>query len=109
MYPPNYLLKNRKVIIYIAIVISLVGGFVPIGRVLSIQRTFALFPFFVMGYYSVDYDIRNIINRIPLPVALSVIFLTFISLFLYFNKDITRFLVNTDPYSSTALLNRCPA
>lgn len=33
-----------------SIAISLLGGFVPIGGALSVQRTLSLFPFFVIGH-----------------------------------------------------------
>lgn len=46
---PNRLL-NGKLIMLFAIIISLVGGFIPVDKVLSLQRTLTFLPFFIWGY-----------------------------------------------------------
>lgn len=43
-------------IIVIACGISLLSGFIPLGRELSFQRTFAFFPYFLLGYYAKRLD-----------------------------------------------------
>jgi fucose 4-O-acetylase-like acetyltransferase len=48
---PEKILKHKKLILISAFCISILAGFLPYGKVLSIQRTLALMPFFFLGYY----------------------------------------------------------
>ena len=48
---PDKILKHKKLIIISTFCISILTGFLPFDRVLSIQRTFSLMPFFFLGYY----------------------------------------------------------
>lgn len=49
---PKKLLNNPFLYLLIAISISILCGIIiPHGRILSIQRTFNFFPFFLLGYY----------------------------------------------------------
>lgn len=48
---PDKILKHKKLIIISAFCISILAGFLPFNRVLSLQRTLALMPFFFLGYY----------------------------------------------------------
>lgn len=50
----------------------MLAGFVPFGRTMSFQRTFAFYPLFVLGYYLKDwYDkLRNIPKLVPVAVVL---------------------------------------
>lgn len=47
---PNKLLSHKKALVLLAFVISLVAGYLPFDRFLSIQRTLAFLPFFCLGY-----------------------------------------------------------
>ena len=47
---PNKILNNTKLIITSTFIISLLAGFLPFDRFLSLQRTFSFLPFFFMGY-----------------------------------------------------------
>ncbi len=80
-------LHCRKIVVA-SFGISLLAGFIPIGEEFSIQRTLSFLPFFVMGYYSVDFDIRKTINRIPVVVPIVVFIVSFGILYkLHLNLD----------------------
>ncbi len=66
--PEGFVIYKKRVLV-ISFIISLASGFVPVGYTLSIQRTLALLPFFVMGYYSVDFDVKERIGRVPIAIA----------------------------------------
>lgn len=48
---PSKILKNTKFVVITVFVIGIIAGFLPFGRILSIQRTLSFLPFFFMGYY----------------------------------------------------------
>lgn len=47
---PDKILQNTKLIIAASFAISILAGFLPLTRFLSLQRTLAFLPFFCMGY-----------------------------------------------------------
>jgi len=60
------LFKKSPLLLIVAFIIGTLFGFVNIhGRVLSIQRTFALFPFFLAGYF-IDYKVIEKFTKKPL-------------------------------------------
>ena len=62
-------LKEKKLLhLGIVLTLSLLMGFVPLGREMSFQRTFAFYPLFVLGSYLRDYyeRLRNIPKVIPI-------------------------------------------
>ena len=70
--PPKWL-QQRKTILILSICISLLGGYIPIGYHMSIHRAMCFLPFFVMGYYSTDIDLRKYINKIPSYIAVGIL------------------------------------
>lgn len=48
---PDKILNHTKMIIFGTFCISILAGFLPFNRFLSLQRTLAFMPFFFMGYY----------------------------------------------------------
>lgn len=48
---PDKLLKHTKLILFATFCISILAGFLPFNRFLSIQRTLSFMPFFFLGYY----------------------------------------------------------
>lgn len=52
LFPHKYRTHNASKLIAIAFVASILSGFIPLGRELSFQRTFAFYPFFILGYYA---------------------------------------------------------
>ena len=51
---PDKLLNNTKLIICIAFCISIIAGYLPFDRFLSLQRTLSFMPFFFLGYFMKD-------------------------------------------------------
>lgn len=54
---PNKLLSHKKALVFLAVVISLVAGYLPFDRFLSLQRTLAFLPFFLLGYFMKGKDL----------------------------------------------------
>lgn len=48
---PDKILNNAKLIMICTFCVSILAGFLPFDRFLSIQRTLAYMPFFFLGYY----------------------------------------------------------
>ena len=48
---PDKLLRHKKLILTCTFCISILAGFLPFDRFLSLQRTLAFMPFFFLGYY----------------------------------------------------------
>lgn len=48
---PDRILKHTKLVLVTTFSISILAGFLPFDRFLSLQRTLALMPFFFLGYY----------------------------------------------------------
>ena len=48
---PDRILNNAKLILIVTFCISILAGFLPFSRFLSIQRTLSFMPFFFLGYY----------------------------------------------------------
>lgn len=57
----------------VAFVISIVCGFIPLGRELSFQRTFAFFPYFLLGYYAKRFDGYALLKRVKVQYALMIV------------------------------------
>ena len=93
---PDKILRQRKLILIGAFCISILAGFLPFDRVLSIQRTLALMPFFFLGYYMKG---RNLC----LPdkyKALCVLFLIVIFAILLFYPHRINYLYFATPYKN---------
>lgn len=50
-FSPKFLLDSPVVYLSIAVVISILCGLIPHGRIMSIQRTLNFYPFFLLGFY----------------------------------------------------------
>lgn len=73
--------QHPKKVIVASFCISIFAGFIPFNP-LAIQESMSFLPFFVMGYFSVDYNIKEIINKIHIFYPL--LFLCVIFVILYF-------------------------
>lgn len=63
---PDKILKNAKLILIVTFCISILAGFLPFNRFLSIQRTLSFMPFFFLGYYMKDKNIYLLDRYKPL-------------------------------------------
>lgn len=91
---PDKILKHTKIVIISTFCISILAGFLPIDRALSLQRTLSFMPFFFLGYY-----MRG--NNLYLPdkyKPFSIIFLMVIFVILFFFPHRMRYLLHAHPY-----------
>lgn len=95
---PKRWLQNRKIVLASTFFISLIAGFIPIGPQFVVQRTLTFLPFFAMGYYSIYYDIRKYINKIPIILSFAVLICSWCLFYFLFNKDLSFMLLGTFPY-----------
>lgn len=89
---PGRLLERPELMLTASVAVSLVGGFVPVGHEFSLQRTLALLPFFMAGYYSNRTDFRNVLRRIPAPLPV-VILPTVFLLLLHFGDEVPTYML----------------
>lgn len=84
-------------LLYISVVGGAVVGFIPIGNEMSLQRTFAFFPFFVAGICVRNYDFMNKIKTFNNYWALFLIMLSVV-VFLFLKSDMRWLLCANVPY-----------
>jgi fucose 4-O-acetylase-like acetyltransferase len=82
-------LRFRFLLIILSLIISILAGFIPISRPFSIQTALAFMPFFVIGYFSVDINIRKYINMVPWGISFIIFFSAFLLLYFIFNRDLS--------------------
>ena len=90
---PKRWLQHQKYMIIASLAICLLGGFIPVGPHFVVQRTLSSLPFFVLGYYSINYNITKYIDKIPVIATIIVLVLTFAFLYFMLNRNL-NFVVN---------------
>lgn len=86
-FTPEKILRDNPIrIILICFLISLLGGFIPVNHQFSIQRTMTYLPFFFMGYYAKNIDVKKYIGKFPPLLAIGVLFSVFLIIFFVFNR-----------------------
>lgn len=100
--PERFLRQNPKRVILACIFISLFGGFIPVGGILSLQRTMTYLPFFFLGYYAKNIEVKAIIAKIPLLLAVGVTLACFLVYYLLLNCNISFILCGKTPYCAVA-------
>jgi len=75
---PSKLLSNTYLIMSISLLISILGGFIQVSSLLSLQRLFTFMPFFFLGYYAKEYGWLKKAYQLKwyylfLPIALIII------------------------------------
>lgn len=101
---PERWILYRKSTITLSLIISILIGFVPIHSLFGIQSTLALLPFFVIGYYSVEIDIRNYISKIPRMFAIGILLVFFCFFYFILNTNLS-FVSGCHPYWTGDLLH----
>ena len=87
---PEKILNNNPIsVLMICFLIGLISGFIPVGAEFSIQRALAFLPFFFLGYYSMNIDIKKYVNKIPISIAIIVILIVFLLLYFFLNMNIS--------------------
>ena len=84
----QWIQQHRRKIVLASFGISMMAGFIPVGDAFSVQRALSFLPFFVMGYYSVDFDIKEKCKKIPVAISLLIFIVIFGILYrLHMNLD----------------------
>ncbi|MBE5961962.1 MAG: hypothetical protein E7256_11390 [Lachnospiraceae bacterium] len=102
----KYLVKI-KYILPISVFMSLAAGMVPVlGKNFSLQRTFALFPMFLLGYYCKEEHV-NKLRAIPKKITVSIL-CVFAAGFYIFNHQYQltyALLMNAESYHAVGVSN----
>lgn len=93
---PDKILKHKRLILITTFCISILAGYLPFDRVLSLQRTFALMPFFFLGYYMRGKELYLPDKYKPL----CIVFLFIILAVLFFYPHRITYLLYATPYKS---------
>ena len=93
---PDKVLRHKKLILISTFFISVLAGYLPFVRFLSIQRTLSLMPFFFLGYFMKG-------KNLYLPdkyKLLCIVFLFVILAILFFYPHRIGYLLYATPYKS---------
>lgn len=85
LMPKRCLNKHPKTIIIISFIIALFWGFIPIG---CFEKLLSFFPYFILGYYSYQINIKERIKKIPLLISVIGIMSIFIFIYYAINYNI---------------------
>lgn len=95
-YMPKKCLDRHSIIILTSsLVLGLLWGFLPQN---NFEKIVSFFPYFLMGYYSVRIDIKGIIKKIPLTIALLGISFIFAVIYFAINYRIGYVIYYVDSY-----------
>lgn len=71
-FMPENVIKYPIRIMLSCIFISLFGGFVPVNGEFALQQTMTYLPFFFMGYYAKNIELKKYLAKIPFWVAFAL-------------------------------------
>lgn len=80
-----------KYILPISFILGILVGFIPYGSILSFSRTIVFLPFFLLGYYTDIYKIKNIFNKANFSICVLGILIFIIISYFIVNKDILNY------------------
>lgn len=105
--PRKYLANYTATILFLSVTIAILWGFMPTN---NFQKLISFFPYFIMGYYSVQLDIKETIKKIPFIFSVIGLLCIFITIYFTVNYNIGYILYYeisyywTDPYVSPEIL-----
>ena len=104
-FSPKYLLNRPFLYLGFATGITICFGLLPYGRILSIQRTFSFYPFFLLGYFMHQGTIKQKLwpNLLSYLVIMATILLIVFDLYPTNSKV---FLRGADQYSMSDIPNK---
>lgn len=94
---PDKILRHKKIIIIGAFCLSIFSGFLPLGKILSIQRTLTLTPFFFLGYSMKNKNIYIHDKYKPYSIVFLIVILTAL---LFIPHSTTDGFYPSKPYAS---------
>ena len=101
-FMPERILREKSTgIILISFLISLLGGFIPINTQFAIQETICFLPFFLMGYYANNIQVKQYVAKIPPWLALGVLVSAFLIIYFRFNYNLNFILLGHKSYWSS--------
>ena len=100
--PEKFLRQNSAIIVSSCFFISLLGGFIPVGNMLALQRTMCFLPFFFMGYYAKNIELKKYVSKIPVLLAVGVLLSFCLIYYHYINYDIRFISYGWSSYLSVA-------
>ena len=77
-FTPTSIRNNYTVLILFSIILCLAGGWIPIDSQLSFQRTFAFFPYFIVGYIAGNNNLEIKVNKGKFFILFFLIFIGFL-------------------------------
>lgn len=98
--PEKWMMEHRGHLLSASVFIALVVGLVPLSKQLAFQATWSYLPFFLLGYFSKDVDMKAMLHRIPYWVAMTVIVGSFVVVYLWFNKPLHDLYFSTTYWAS---------
>lgn len=82
---PVRIMKEYKfLILSFCFLLGIAWGFVPTN---SFQKFFSFLPYFMLGYYSININIKKIESRMPLYLAISLAVVIWLSIYYFVNFD----------------------
>lgn len=96
--PEKFLRDNPKRIVFACFLISLLGGFIPVGHQFSFQRTMTYLPFFFIGYYCVNIEVKKYIAKIPSILAVGVCVSAFLLFYILLNRNLDFIVMGKSSY-----------
>ena len=101
LYIPQKLLNNHpREILIVSFLISLLGGFIPVGASLTPHRAMTFIPFFFLGYYANANEVKKYIAKFPLSLSIGVLLLCFLLYLFVLNYDIKLIVCGNTSYWS---------
>lgn len=107
-FTPKRLINKPILYIFITFVLSLLGGLIDNGRVLSISRTLCFYPYFIIGYY-----IKNLKKDYPIvcnfPKKLLYLLVLFPLVFIvigWYPSNSYLYLSGADYYGYEGVINK---
>lgn len=93
--------KSKTLWLLVSVVLMIVAGYIPLSTELSFQRTFAFFPFFVMGNMMRDNDLFKIrcVNKLLISAVVAIIIAGAIGLYIV-QPNLMWLLYGKSPYQS---------
>lgn len=98
LMPENLLREKPVQLITVCFLISLLGGFMPVAESFSLQPTMTFLPFFFMGYYAKNIDVKKSIARVHPLLATGVLLSAFLIIFFIFNFNFNVVLLGNRSY-----------
>lgn len=80
-YIPNGVIAKKSLLISLSFIVSIAIGFIPVNTAMSFQRTFAYWPFFLIGFYIKQANAIGKIRKLNHPMAWLLLVTTLVGVF----------------------------